>query len=125
VTTLSVPRTPSPVSIVHHIAEPITDILVAVQHGGVEHYAVVSLERPQPAMVELTLLPEPSVIEVAAVAQKAAQRLQVHALKARARGDRNTYTLLWSAARQLGTYAAGWRIGQAEESLPEREGVMV
>jgi hypothetical protein len=113
--TLSIPREPRPISIVHHIAEPLTDILVAVQHAGIEYYAVVSLERPQPALLEVSLLPEPSVIDVAAVAQKAAQRLQVHAIKARARGDQGTYLLLWKAAMQLGTYAAGWRIGQAEE----------
>jgi hypothetical protein len=123
--TLSVPRESQPISIVHHIAQPLTDILVAVVHGGVEFYAVVSLERPQATLLELALLPEPSVIDVAAVAQKAAQRLTVHAIKARARGDRATYSLLWSASMQLACYAAGWRIGQAEELLPEREGVMV
>jgi hypothetical protein len=56
------------------------------------------------------------VIAVASVAQKSAQRAQVHAIKARARGDRGTYALLWHAAMQLASFADGWRLGLADDA---------
>jgi hypothetical protein len=46
-------------TVVHHLLDSTTDVLVAVRHGGTDHYLLVSVERAQPSESTVSMLPEP------------------------------------------------------------------
>jgi hypothetical protein len=110
------------VTIVHHVLDSVTDVLIAVGHAGVDHHLLVSVERAQPSESAVTIYPEPSIADVPMVCQRASRRARVRAVRALVAGDTARYRLLSAVEVGLHNYGAAWAEAIAEEG-PEGEEV--
>jgi hypothetical protein len=103
------------VTIVHHLLDSTTDVLVAIRHGGTDHYALVSVERAQPAESSVTIMPEPAIADVPAVCQRASRRARVRAVRTLVVGDVSRYHLLSAVEVALHNYGVAWAEALADE----------
>jgi hypothetical protein len=99
--------------------DSVTDVLVVVRHGGTDHYLLVSVERAQPAESSVSIMPEPYILDVPMVCQRASRRARVRAVRALVAGDTARYRLLSAVEVALHNYACGWQEALSEDVLSE------